>query len=118
MSDTNANTAQQDRLFATLSYVVPFFLLVPLIQKQSHYASFHAVQALVLWVAAVAVSIALSVVLAVMPIAIVGQLLGSVFGLATLAAVVFGAIQAWQGNETHLPVIGQKGADMFAKFSN
>ena len=112
MSD-NSTTANQDRLFATLSYVVPFFLLVPLIQKQSRYAMFHAVQALTLWVATVVASFAVGLVIMILPIAFVAQVVSLAFMAAALGLIVFGALQAWNGNEKHLPVIGEKGAELF-----
>ncbi len=115
-SNTTAN-AGNDRLFGTLSYVVPFFLIVPLVQKQSAFAMFHAVQALTLWVAAFVATFVVGTVLTMVPLGLLGTLLSYAMFAAITAAAVFGAVQAWAGSLKPLPLIGTAGGNLFGKLT-
>ena len=42
----NKNDIESGRLFSILSYIIPFFFLVPMIQRTNAFATFHARQAL------------------------------------------------------------------------
>lgn len=118
MSQSNTTASDNnDRLFGTLSYVVPFFLLVPLIQKQSAFAMFHAVQALTLWVAAFVASFVVGTVLTMVPLGFIGTLASYAMFAAITAAAIFGAVQAWAGSLKPLPLIGTPGGNLFGKLT-
>jgi uncharacterized membrane protein len=103
----------EGKLFATLSYVMPFFLLVPLINRKNGFALFHAKQALTLWIAAVAVNIVLTVIGFVLP-AMISMVVSLMFSLACLGMMVFGAWTAWSERRQPLPLIGKYGEKYLA----
>lgn len=96
------NDVDNGKLFAILSYLVPFFFLVPLIQKTNTFSHFHARQAL----AFVLLAIALSIVTMLLPLSLLG-IVSPVLLLAQLALIVIGIIHAANGHAKHLPLIGQ-----------
>ncbi|MCG8408260.1 MAG: hypothetical protein MI923_23920 [Phycisphaerales bacterium] len=106
----NDNQVKDGKLFAILSYVVPFFLLVPLIQRSNQFAHFHARQSL----AIVGFSILIGFVAFLLPGALAG-LLSPVFLLAQLALIVFGVIHAVKGLAAPVPVLGPYAARVFDK---
>lgn len=108
----NNSDAQAGRLFATLSYVVPFFLILPLVQRTNAFALYHAKQALTLFAAALAAGIALTIVLMVVPVAIVGTLLSLAMAAVCIGGMIFGALAAWGLKEQPLPLIGARGAEL------
>jgi|GEM_PF-2361069 len=100
------------KLFAILSYVVPFFFLIPLIQRENRFAHFHARQVL----GFVMFALALNLVVQIIPLSITA-LLGPVLLFAQLALLVFGVYQAAVGRATELPVIGPLAEKVFAKIN-
>ena len=97
----NNDHVETGKAFAILSYLVPFFFLVPLIQKRNPFAQFHARQAL----AIIVVSILLTLVAYILPLALL-RLASPVFLLIQVALIVFGVLHAARGQATPLPVVG------------
>ena len=112
-------------LAAALGYPIGILALISLImEKENRFVKFHAVQSLLLSAAAIVVMIALWVIGFILVIAgiaasaatdsgalsgLVGILLGLVwlvFAIAMLAAIIMGAVKAYNGVEFKLPVIG------------
>lgn len=108
---------RQGKLFATLSYVVPFFLILPLVQRTNVFATFHARQALVLWIAAVLASVVITLVRTLLSIAILARLVSLAFTIAVLGLMVLGALNAWNGRRLVLPVLGPMAEKVLAKAS-
>ena len=100
------------KLFAILSYVVPFFFLVPLIQRSNQFSHFHARQAL----AIVGLSILLGTVAVLLPGAL-ASLLSPIFLLVQFALIVFGVIHAAKGLATQLPILGPFAERIFEKLN-
>ena len=112
-------------LAAALGYPIGILALISLImEKENRFVRFHAMQALLLFAAAIVVMIALWVIGAILVVAgiaasaatnsgafggLVGMLLGLVwlvFSIAMIAAIIMGAVKAYGGVEYKLPVIG------------
>jgi len=96
---------EEGKLFAILSYIVPFIVLVPLIQKDNHFSLFHAKQVLLLALAGVA-----TMFISFIPI--VGCFTMLLF-LPILALVIMGLVFAIQGQYKPLPLVGQYAEDWF-----
>ena len=99
---------EENKAIAGLSYLgygVLFFLPM-LACPKSHFARFHANQALVVLLASVVLSIANSV-LSIIPF--LGRIFSWVFWLVMLGVLalwILGMIQAFQGQGKELPIIG------------
>jgi uncharacterized membrane protein len=116
MSDlhTPSSTGLAPNVAGALSYVLGpltgiFFLVV---EKQSRFVRFHAMQSTVVWIALIVVNVVLSVFNAVLArIPFVGWLfalgIGLVFGLACLALWLALMFQAYRGKEWELPIVGE-----------
>jgi len=100
------------KLFAILSYVVPFFFLVPLIQRENRFAHFHARQVLGFVMFALALNLAVQII----PLSITA-LLGPVLLFAQIALLVVGVYHAAVGRATELPIIGPLAEKVFAKIN-
>jgi uncharacterized membrane protein len=89
-----------------------FSIVAVIVEKQSRFVRFHALQSLLLHAVLIVVLIAFSIVsfaLVMVHLWFVGLLLWpvrAVIGLGYLAAVVYLMIQANNGQETELPIIG------------
>jgi uncharacterized membrane protein len=108
-SPAGAADVEAGKLPATLSYVVPFYLILPLMKRDNAFSGFHARQALVLWIAAVATSIAITLIMMLVPVALIARLLSLAFSVAVIGLAVIGALNAWNGRQRALPVIGARG---------
>ncbi len=101
-SQNNSYTTEdieKGKTMAGLSYIL-FFL--PLIAcPESRYARFHANQALVLLITAIAGNVILGL------IPIIGWLLLPLFGLIVLVLAIMGLINGFAGNAKQLPIIGK-----------
>ncbi len=105
-----------DRVYAVLSYFIPFFggILVFFLRK-SGFERFHALQSIGFWLAAFAISVALSLIEALFKIIpVVGKIVGILidavtvlFGLVVLALWVILMVKAYQKEKFKLPVIGE-----------
>lgn len=102
-----------NKLMAVLSYIGILVLIPFFAEKNSHYARFHCVQGMYLWLGGLAVNVALGIVMgifAIIPFAgwILSALLGfvmGVFDLAVLALMILGIVNAATGKAKNLPVI-------------
>jgi uncharacterized membrane protein len=94
------------RAFAILSYALSFiglpFFLVPLIMRNNEFSLYHAKQCLILWLAGLAVSI-VGGILTILCIGLVILLAGGIF---LLVLNIMGLINAINGEQKPLPVIG------------
>jgi uncharacterized membrane protein len=112
-------------LAAALGYPIVILALISLImEKENRFVRFHALQALLLFAAAIVVMIALWVIGAILLVAgiaasaatnsgalggLASMLLGLVwlvFSIAMIAAIILAAVKAYGGVEYKLPVIG------------
>ena len=116
MSDvqTPSSTGLQANVAGALSYVLgPITGIAFLVmEKQSRFVRFHAMQSTLTWIALILVNIVLNVFNAVLArIPFIGWLfalgLAMVFGLACFVLWVALMFQAYQGKEWALPVVGE-----------
>ena len=116
MSDlhTPSSTGLAPNVAGALSYVLgPITgILFLVMEKQSRFVRFHAMQSTLVWIALIVVNIVLSVFNAVLSrIPFIGWLfalgIGLVFGLASLALWLALMFQAYQGRQWELPVVGE-----------
>lgn len=96
---------EEGKLFAILGYIIPFIFLVPLIQKDNHFALFHAKQVLLLCLAGVALMV-------VSMVPIVGCFTMVLF-LPLFAWVIMGLVFAIQGQYRPLLFIGDFAEEWF-----
>lgn len=94
-----AEDIEKGKTMAGLSYLLFFLPLV--VCPESKYAKFHANQALLLLIAAIAGNIILSI------IPIVGWMLIPIFGICILVLGVMGLINGFGGKAKRLPIIGK-----------
>ncbi|MCX7658839.1 MAG: hypothetical protein N2Z57_09210 [Oscillospiraceae bacterium] len=94
-----AEDIEKEKTMAGLSYLLFFLPLV--VCPESKYARFHANQALLLLIAAIAGNIILSI------IPIVGWMLMPIFGICILVLGVMGLINGFGGKAKRLPIIGK-----------
>ncbi len=135
MPDTGKSAIGLDgNLAAALGYPIGILAIICLIMdKENKFVKFHALQAILLYVALIAIWIALvvlSIILGVIGIAAsaagsAGGALGSIIGLlwtlvwlavflGALIAIILGAVKAYGGNYFKIPIIG----NMAEKFAN
>ncbi len=95
------NSESDSRIWAFLAYLLSAlgFVLVMLTRKEDAYAKFHAKQSLVLFLAMMLAWIARM-------IPFIGWLVGWVLTLLLLILWVIGMVNALNGKQTPLPVIG------------
>jgi uncharacterized membrane protein len=127
MPDTGKSAIGLDaNLAAALGYPIGILAIICLIMdKENKFVKFHALQAILLYVALIAIWIAvvvLSIILGAIGLAAstagsAGGALGSIIGLlwtlvllvvgvGALIAIILAAVKAYGGNEYKLPVIG------------
>ena len=96
-----------------LAYVLgPFTgVLFLVIEKENHFVRFHAAQSVAVSLAIIALSIAfsiLSAVLVVVPVGwIIALLAGVVFSLVTFVLWIVLMLRAFQGREWEAPIVGR-----------
>ncbi|MCD4844075.1 MAG: DUF4870 domain-containing protein [Methanosarcinales archaeon] len=102
-------TKSDDNLIAALAYVFTIItgIIIYLMEKDKpdkrRFVMFHAVQAIMLGVAMIALSIIVTII-AMIPI--IGWLIAFLFPFAALAVWIFMIYKAYSGEEYHLPIIG------------
>lgn len=116
MSDlhTPSSTGLSANVAGALAYVLGpitgiFFVLM---EKQSRFVRFHAMQSTLVWIALIVVNVVLSVFNAVLSrIPFIGWLfalgIGLVFFLLSLALWLSLMFMAYQGREWELPIVGE-----------
>lgn len=111
---TPSSTGLAPNVAGALAYVLGpitgiFFLVM---EKQSRFVRFHAMQSTLVWIALIVVNVVLNVFNAVLSrIPFIGWLfalgLAMVFGLACLALWLAMMFMAFRGREWELPVVGE-----------
>lgn len=112
----SAKEAEDGKIFALLCYIIMIFSIVPIIQRDNAFSLYHAKQGLILLIAAIVGNIALTIVwivLGIVGLDIVGTILSLAFMVAVIALIVIGAMNAWNGRQRPLPVIGPFGEKLF-----
>ena len=116
MSDlhTPSSTGLASNVAGALAYVLGpitgiFFVLM---EKQSRFVRFHAMQSTLVWIALIVVNVVLSVFNAVLSrIPFIGWLfalgIGVVFALLSLALWLSLMFMAFQGRQWELPIVGE-----------
>jgi uncharacterized membrane protein len=107
---------KDSNLLAALSYIINLVLLpwsfaIYFVKKEDRFVRFHAMQAGILWVIAMVISVVLMVISVVVgmvlgPLSCVVWGIQALFGLAFLAADLYAAYMAYQGTKWEMPVIG------------
>jgi uncharacterized membrane protein len=105
-SDMSAEDIEKGKIFSILLYIIPLFILVPIIQRDNKFSLYHAKQGLMLVILGVVGSLLSAV-----------PLLGCIISPVTLIAVVtfaiMGIINAVNGVAKPLPIIGEYGIEWF-----
>jgi uncharacterized membrane protein len=104
---------EEGKTFAILSYALgliglPFFI-VPLIMRNNEFSLYHAKQCLILWL----LGVAGGVVSGVLMVVCIGAVLAPIVGLACLVLDVIGLMNAVNGRQQPLPLIGKWGEEWF-----
>ena len=104
---------EEGKVFAILSYALsiiglPFFL-IPLIMRNNEFSLYHAKQTLIIWLAGIAAGI----VSGILSFICIGIVLGVAAAIFLLVLTIMGLINAAQGEEKPLPLIGQWGEEWF-----
>lgn len=94
-----AHDIEKGKTMAGLSYLIFFLPLV--VCPESKYAKFHANQALLLLIAAIAGNVILGI------IPVIGWMLMPIFGLGILALGIMGLINGFGGKAKQLHLIGK-----------
>lgn len=92
--------AEDNKVYAVLSYIGLLFLVPLLAAKDSPYARFHANQGIVLFIACV-------VFAALCGVPFVGWLIGAIGEIGSVVLMIMGIISAWKGEKKELPFIGK-----------
>ncbi len=104
---------EEGKAFAILSYALsiiglPFFL-VPLIMRNNEFSLYHAKQCLMIWLLAVVGG----VVSAILSLICIGFILGAALAVFVLVLTIIGIINAANGEQKPLILIGKWGEDWF-----
>lgn len=89
------------KILAAIGYLTGIVALVAVLiepYKDEKYVRHHAIQALGLWVASVALG-----VIAVIPV--VGWIIAPLGSIAVLVFAIMGAVKAWQGEMWEMPLV-------------
>ena len=108
------------KIASALGYPIGIIALIMIIiEKENRFARFHAMQALLMFAAAIVIFMVLGILLAILSaISSYLGLLGLLFPLLWLvyfAALIFCAYKAYQGEMFKLPVIGDIAANFVSK---
>ena len=112
-TQSTSNSASNDKLMAILAYLGILVLVPILAGKDSKFVKFHANQGLVLIIGYIILTVACNVIgvmIAAFDIYVIGFVLGLVAWAINICLVVFaimGIINAANGEEKELPIIGQ-----------
>ncbi|MDP8215215.1 MAG: DUF4870 domain-containing protein [Candidatus Euphemobacter frigidus] len=109
----DSREVEEGKVFAILSYALsiiglPFFL-IPLIMRNNEFSLYHAKQTLIIWLAGIAAGI----VSGILSFICIGIVLGVAAAIFLLVLTIMGLINAAQGEEKPLPLIGQWGEEWF-----
>ncbi len=109
----SSQEVEEGKAFAILSYVLsliglPFFL-IPLIMRNNDFSLYHAKQTLMIWL----VGIIGGVVSGILTFVCIGVILAVVLAIGLLVLTIMGLINAAQGQQKPLPIIGKWAEDWF-----
>ena len=114
-SSTASAASKDDNVMAALAYLVipAIIFLVAEPYKNNRFIRFHSFQAIFFFVASFAINITLTILSVVLAFVGIGFIIGILqlpIGLALMAYWIFVLIQAFQGKEYRIPVIGDYAA--------
>ncbi|RMF81734.1 MAG: hypothetical protein D6744_06790 [Planctomycetota bacterium] len=110
---------QQGRVLAVVGYIIPLVALIVCLTRRSAYHGYHGRQSLMVMVTAIAASIALipvNIALMVVGLGVLTVVVGLGYMIVFLGLVVVGCINAWNGRQQPLPVIGTFAERVFGRF--
>ncbi len=87
-----------------VAYITWIGLIIAIVAGDMNASKFHINQAMVIWLGALCVSIASTVISLIIPV--LGGIVGSLGGVAVLVFAILGLVSAVNGEEKPLPVIG------------
>ena len=100
-----ADDVSKNKGLAILSYIGILFLVPLFAAKESKFARFHANQGLVLFITDIVLYIAVGIIEGFLPV--IGSLLSWAVYVFILVLAILGIVNAANGEEKELPVIGQ-----------
>lgn len=100
------------KVLAILSYLCCVIWLIAIIQKNNAFALFHAKQALGLTAVVLVMMIPCTILSMIPFIWFLGMIVSMVVGLAALAFIIMGIMNAAGGQYKSLPVVGPKIEDL------
>lgn len=107
---------QRARTVALLCYVISIVSILPIITRDNEYTLYHAKQGLFLFILLLAGSFlfpVLATALSVVGLGFVVTLISPAYWIALIVLVVIGAMNAWKGLRSPLPVIGPFAEKLF-----
>ena len=107
---------QRCRTVALLCYVISIVSIVPIITRDNEYTLYHAKQGLLLFIAIVAGPVVFTVLMITLSAVGLGTLVTLIswaYWIAVIVLVVIGAMNAWKGLRSPLPVIGPFAEKLF-----
>lgn len=106
----NSEDVSNNKVFGILSYLWILVLIPIFAAKDSPYAKFHANQGLVLFIAEVALNIAVRIIAAILSLSIMGTLFAGILSFAvmivSLIFMILGIVNACSDEAKELPLIG------------
>ena len=107
----DAKDAEANKTMALLAYILFFIPLIAGAHKTSPFVKYHTNQATILWIAAIAYTIVVNIISAILTVVlfglgIVGFLL-NILSLAFVVLAILGIMNAINGKMQPLPVIGK-----------
>ncbi len=104
-AQNTSNSASNDKLMGILSYIGILFIVPLLATKESKFARFHANQGLVLFITDIVLFTVAGIIDGFVPI--IGALVSWAVYVFVLVLMILGIVNAANGEEKELPVIGQ-----------
>lgn len=100
----DSQDVEKNKIFAIIGYIFPILFFIPLVTeaKDSPYAKFHSNQQLILLIFAIAGYTAATI----LSVVLIGLFLFPLIGIASLAFMIIGILNAVNGVPKKLPVIG------------
>ena len=98
------------KVWAILSWILPFLGVIPILQKENHYALYHGKQAFFFFILWVGLSIVSKVL---MPFLCLGGIIGLVGGIFLLVLEIMGLVSSIKGKYEPAPILGTLGLQLF-----
>lgn len=106
-ADHDAADIEKNKVFALLSYIFVLWLVPLLAAPNSKFARYHANQGLVLFLVEVILGVVFAILSWIPIINILSGVVGFVVGIAGLALMILGILNAANGKAKELPLIGK-----------